>query len=220
MMHRRTTGFDRPPGAPRPTLFNGGGQRSAISIPLPPLGTQGRILLVQCAVAAGEGAVATREYFEKGLSDLGRTQIPVNYPCEFGDRHAFSVSGGVKIVKPRLGDLIQARLVVHPDAVLLFKGFIDANDEMHLPSPFDGLVTAKWVDERKQSMRIVDIPEAAMLPEYVADKLRERGDKVFSCDWDVCPKSGLPRADAVKAVLKKVVGNELPMISLPVRDQL
>ena len=164
MIQRRTTGFDRPPGPPRPTLFHGGVQRSAVSIPLPPLGTQGRILLVQCAVAAGEGAVATRDYFEKGLSDLGRTQIPVNYPCEFGDRHAFSVSGGVRIVKPRLGDLVQARLVVHPDAVPLFANLIDAEDNLSLPSPFAGIVTAKWVDERKQSMRMPARQPAARRP--------------------------------------------------------
>ena len=175
---------------------NAGMQRRTITVDFPPMGTQGRAMVLSCSVPKDQTATVTHDHFEKGLLAL-HTQMSQELAEE-----AFAVMKGVQTITTKHGDIIQAQLVVSPEASAAFSSAVSIQDTLNLPHPFSAPVSARWADERKMAIRIINIPASSIQPGTMQSLLEGKGIKVHSCNWDKNPESGLPRAEAMLAIIQ------------------
>ena len=79
---------------------------------------------------------------------------------------------------------------------------VSIQDTLKLPHPFSAPVNARWADERKMAIRIINIPVPSIQPGTMQILLEGKGIKFHSCNWDKHPESGLPRAEAMLAIIQ------------------
>ena len=147
------------------------------------------IFTTALAIADADANIRTKPF--------GQSLLALSQKIQCGTGVGFAVSHGVQHFQTaKHGHIVQARLLVVPEMVSIVDDLL-AGDGLELPFPFSGQVTAFWDDARTREVRVVDIPEGSMLPEFMQGLFQKDGHTVLSCEWAVHPLFGFARSDSM-----------------------